>query len=215
MLEKKENLYKIQNKDIPKTGVVLADAFQYDPVWKKALEGANIEQKRAFFESPVRYGVKYGNAYATSENLERIASWIPGNHADITIWRGIRSGSMISAIKLGMKAIMKMKPIFEPLEADRRANMRGRAYIYLMIIGVSSEFQRQGFGGKLLRALIQESEYAQTPLYLETATERNVSMYERHDFKVLKKMTHPIINLPQWEMVREPKMTKSISEDTS
>ena len=49
-----ENLYKVQKKDILKAGTILADAFQHDPVWKKVLEEANIDQKHTFFESPVR-----------------------------------------------------------------------------------------------------------------------------------------------------------------
>ena len=75
-MEAFENLYKVQRKDIPKAGVVLADAFQNDPVWKVVLAGARIEQKRAFFGSAVRYGVSYGKAYATSEALEGIAAWV-------------------------------------------------------------------------------------------------------------------------------------------
>jgi ribosomal protein S18 acetylase RimI-like enzyme len=209
MLEKLEDLYKLQREDIHKAGVVLTDAFQNDPVCKRLLEGARIEQKHGFFESPVRYGLRYGQVYATSKNLEGIAAWVPGNKADMTMWRGIRSGSIISGMKLGMKAIMKMKPIFEPLEADRRAHMKGRVYIYLMIIGVASESQGQGLGGKLLRAIIQESEYSERPLYVETSKEQNIDMYERFGFKVLNKMTHPIIDLPQWEMVREPRTVKS------
>ena len=42
------------------------------------------------------------------------------------------------------------------------------------------------------------------PLYLETETENNVAMYEKYGFKVVKKTTLPIINLPMWEMVRAP-----------
>jgi len=209
MLEKIEGLYQVRRKDIPKTGAVLAGAFQNDPVWEKVLAGAAIEQRRAFFESPVRYGLKYGRVYAASANLEGIAAWVPGEHADMTLWRGFRSGSIFSGMKLGMKTIMQMKPIFEPLEADRRANMAGRAYVYLMIIGVAPEFQSRGLGGKLLRAIIQESESAGTPLYLETATVRNVGMYKRFGFKILNKMIHPIIDLPQWELLREPKARKA------
>ena len=97
-----KNMYEVKKKDIHRAGFVLADAFQHDPVWKKVLEGAKIEQKRAFFEGPVRYGLKYGKVYATSDNLEGIAAWVSENHADMTIWRGIRSGSMISGLKLGM-----------------------------------------------------------------------------------------------------------------
>lgn len=200
-----ENLYKVKKKDIPKAGSVLADAFQHDPVWEKVLEGTKPDQRRAFFESPVRYGLKYGEVYAPSERLEGIAAWLPCNFADMTVWRGIRSGSFASGMKLGMKTLMKMKPIFEPLEADRRENMKGRVYIYLMIIGVASEFQGQGHGGKLLRALIEESEHVGFPIYIETATMRNVRMYEKFGFKRLGQMTHPIINVPQWELVREAK----------
>ena len=209
MSEQIETLYKVKKKDIPKAGAVLADAFQHDPVWKEVLDGAKIDQKRAFFESPVRYCLKYGEAYATSEHLEGIAAWVPGDLADMTIWRMIRSGSISSGMRMGLKMGVKlariMKPVFGPLEADRKANMKGCSYIYLMIIGVASEFQGQGFGGKLLGALVEESEQVGIPLYLETETERNVRMYERLGFRLLNQITLPVINLPMWQMLREPK----------
>jgi len=106
---------------------------------------------------------------------------------------------------MGAKLVRKMKPVFEPLEADRRANMKGRSYIYLVIIGVSSQFQGQGFGGKLLEALIEESEQVGIPVYLETSTERNVRMYKGLGFRLLNQITLPVIDVPQWEMVREPR----------
>ena len=60
--------------------------------------------------------------------------------------------------------------------------MEGREYIYLIIIGVSPEHQDQGHGGKLLRALIEESNITRIPIYLETATEKNIRMYEKIGF---------------------------------
>jgi ribosomal protein S18 acetylase RimI-like enzyme len=111
-------------------------------------------------------------------------------------------------MKMGLKMVkraQKMKIVFEPIEADRKTNMQERAYIYLMIIGVGSEFQGQGFGGKLLRVLIEESEQAGLPIYLETETESNVSMYEKFGFSVLHQITLPVVDLPMWEMIREPK----------
>jgi ribosomal protein S18 acetylase RimI-like enzyme len=107
-------------------------------------------------------------------------------------------------MRMGIRRGMKMKPIFEPLEADRKANMKGRAYIYVIIIGVASESQGWGFGGKLLRAVFEESEGIGIPIYLETTTETNVSLYERLGFRVLNKITLPVVDLPQWEMLREP-----------
>ena len=82
--------------------------------------------------------------------------------------------------------------------------MNGKPYIYLQIIGVASKFQGQGFGGKLIRALIERSEQHGKYIYLETETEDNVKLYERFGFKVIKKVSLVGINLPMWEMVREP-----------
>ena len=202
-----ENLYKLKKKDIPKVGAVLADAFQHDPVWKKVFEGeSNIDQKFcAFFETPIRYCLKYGEVYTISENLEGIAAWVPGDLADMTIWRLIRSGAIRSGMKMGAKLGKKMKPLFKQLQKDRKENMKGKLFIYLQIIGVASKFHGQGFGGKLLRALIEKSERIGSALYLETETEDNVKMYERFGFKLVKQITLPGINLPMWEMVRELK----------
>lgn len=203
MAEQSQNLYAVQKKDIQKAGVVFADAFQNDPVWEKVLEGATTNQKRVFFMGPVRYCLKYGKLYASSEKLEGLAGWVPGNLADMTIWRGLRSGSMGSSMKVGMKTMMSMKPIFAPLEAARRATMSGREYIYLVIIGVSPEHQGQGHGTKLLKAVIEEGNATGLPIYLETTTAKNINMYKKFSFKQLQQVIHPIIDLPQWGMVRE------------
>jgi hypothetical protein len=63
----------------------------------------------------------------------------------------------------------------------------------------------QGFGGKLLGALIEESEQVGVPIYLETETEKNVRMYERLSFRLLNQITLPVLDLPMWEMAREPR----------
>lgn len=208
------NLTRVRNKGIPKAGAVLADAFRHDPVWVTLFEGDEMTGAKAsaWYEAPVRYCLKYGEVYASSELLEGVAAWVPGEVADMTLWRALRGGAMRSGMNAGwnvMKRAMKVQQVFEPMVADRDANMEGRAYVYLMIIGVATEFQGQGFGGKLLRAVIEETEQAGIPLYLETETERNVDMYERFGFTVVKRITLPIIDLPMWEMVREP--TASLS----
>jgi ribosomal protein S18 acetylase RimI-like enzyme len=198
-----EALYKVQKKDIRETGVVLADAFQHDPFWKKLLGETNIDQKQVFFEGSVRYCLKYGEVYASSPYLEGIAAWVSGDFADMTFLRAIRSGSFKTVTKMPRLAL-RMKSIFEPLEADRRAQMKGRIYNYLIIIGVAAQLQGRGFGGRLLNALCKESDQMAMPLYLETTTEKNMRMFERAGFRVLHKITLPVINLQQWEMLREP-----------
>jgi ribosomal protein S18 acetylase RimI-like enzyme len=208
MLSKNEGCYKLQKEDIQKAGVALADAFQNDSIWKLFFkEEATLGQKGLFFETPVRYCIKYGKIYATSEQLEGIAAWVPGSYADITTWRIIQSGALISGIK-AVRACTKLaqqqEQIFKPLNEARKNNMEGREYIYLLIIGISSAFQGQGLGRKLIKALIVESTQTGIPVYTETQSEKNVSFYESLGFKTISKITLPIIDLPHWELIREP-----------
>ena len=114
----------------------------------------------------------------------------------------LRSGAMWAGLRMGWEVAKKMEPVFAPLDADRKENMKGQTFIYVLIIGVAPAFQGQGFGGKLLRALIEKSERAGLPLYLETETESNVRMYKHLGFTVVKEIVLPTINLPMWEMTR-------------
>jgi ribosomal protein S18 acetylase RimI-like enzyme len=209
----KENdmLYNIHKSDIPKASAVLADAFRHDPLWDTFFEGESHREGklRACFESPIRYCYTFGEVYASSENLEGIAAWVPGNLSYMTMWRMIRSGAIWAGIRIGMNAGKKMRPVFAPLERDRKKHMSGRSFIYLLVIGVAIEFQGQGFGGTLLRALIEKSEASRNPIYLETETEHNVTLYEKFGFRTVKRITLPIVNHPMWEMMREPKQDLS------
>ena len=213
MSEQIKNLYRVQKKDIPKAGAVLADAFQHDPFWIKLFEGeakTKIDQiVGAFYESSTRYCLRYGEVYATSEHLEGIVAWVSGDLADMTIWRQIRSGAFVTGMKamimgtrLGRKMGTMMR-VLEPVQAARIANMKGRPFIYIQIFGVASELQGQGFGRKLLGALIEESEQVEVPLYTETSLEKAVRVYERFGFRVLNQITLPVYDLPMWELVRE------------
>lgn len=199
-------LYKLRKDDLSRAGEVLAEAFRNDPVWTRVFEGVTDRERkiRAFFEIPVRFCRTYGEAYASSTELEGIAAWAPGETADMTVWRLLRSGAMGPGLKLGATFSKRIQPIFDPLEKDRQAHMQGRRYLYLQIIGVAPKHQRNGFGGKILRSLIARTEKSGLPIYLETQTEKNVRIYERFGFKTVKTLTLPSIGVPSWEMVREP-----------
>jgi len=201
-------LYRVQKGDIVRASKVLADAFQHDPLWNKIYEGGPDIGKRfqAFFEGGVRYCLKYGEVYAPSENLEGIIGLVPGKYADMNWWRAIRSGAMGVGMRMGLNTAMKMGTIFKPIVEDRREHMAGCAFLHVLVFGVSTGLQGKGFGRKLIGAAIEKSEREGLHLYLETETEENVRMYEHFGFRLLKKITLPIVDLPMWELVREPKV---------
>jgi hypothetical protein len=51
---------------------------------------------------------------------------------------------------------------------------------------------------------MKDSDRTGVPLYLETETEDNRDMYEHLGFKLLREITLPEIDLPMWQMLREP-----------
>jgi len=202
-------LYRVQKGDIIRAGKVLANAFQQDPLWNKIYEGeSDIEKRfRAHFEVPFRHCLKYGEVYAPSKDLEGVIAWVPGKYADMTAWSIIRSGAVGAAIRMGSNASKKMGPVFKPVTEDRHEHMARSTYLYLLVIGVDTKLQGKGFGRKLIGAAIEKSEREGLQLYLETELEENVKMYEHFGFKLLKRITLPIVDLPMWEMVREPKLS--------
>jgi GNAT superfamily N-acetyltransferase len=196
------DLYKLQKKDIKKAANVLFNAFSDDPVWKEIF---NDEDKyRVQFEMMVRFCMKYGNVFSTSDNIEGVMAITPHDKGDMTGWRVFRSGGFFLGMKLAsLRKIMEQTA--NALE-EAKKDLDIGPYIFLFIMAVSQEFQGKGFGGKFLRAVIEKSEIEKKPIYLETQNEKNVKLYEHFGFHVVKKINLPDpVNLPMWLMVRDAK----------
>jgi len=52
--------------------------------------------------------------------------------------------------------------------------------------------------------VIEKSDRDGLQRYVGAGSEENLKMYEHFGFRVLKKIILTIIDLPEWEMVREP-----------
>lgn len=202
MTEQSGTLYRLTGRDAARGAGVLVDAFREDPIWQVVLKDATVIQRQAVFESPLAYCIRYGNTYATSARLEGIVTWTPGEVADMTTWRMLRSGAMRAGLRMGAQLSSQVSALFRPIEQDRREHMKGAPFLYVPVLGVASAYQGQGIGTRLLRAAIADSEASKKPLYLETETEYNVGWYESFGFRVLKKIFLPGIGLPVWEMAR-------------
>lgn len=185
---------------------VLRNSFQNDPLVEKMFKNEIDEdiKRLAFCEVPLRLGLTYGEVYTTSENLEGIVISVPGRNSAYSMWQMIRSGSLAAGLKMGPKLGKKMGEILKPLELDQKNHMKNRDYIYVSMLCVQQDHQGQGYGGKLLRHIIDKSKDQNIPVYLETETEENVNFYEKYGFKVVRKIILPIINQSMWEMIREP-----------
>ena len=76
---------------------------------------------------------------------------------------------------------------------------------YLAVLGVAPGSQGRGFGSHLMAPVLERCDREGTPAYLETDTERNVALYERHGFRVTERFTMPGGDEPPvWLMWRDP-----------
>ncbi len=73
-------------------------------------------------------------------------------------------------------------------------------HYYLEYLGVEPAFQGQGLGSHLLAELTRRADRAGAGCYLETATERNLPLYQRFGFQVTAQKE--IIGLPAWFLWR-------------
>ncbi len=194
-------LFKIQKRDLKNAVDVLTDAFSKESMWKEVFN--DEEKNRILTEVMVRFCLKYGIVYATSENFEGIMALAP-HDKEMTTWTIVRSGAFFLSMKIADEA-KKMEVLNSAVEEAKKSLNLG-SHIHLLMMGVSQEFQGKGFGGKLLRALIEKAEAEKKSIYLETQKENNVKLYEKYGFSVKKKIILPEpLNLPMWLMVRQVK----------
>lgn len=203
MLPVLENLYPLNKKHIKPACLVLANAFKEDPIWSRIFHDQMEKLPRAF-EFSVRYSLKYGKIYATSENLEGIAVWLPSSKTDFKFFQLLLSGALFSTLRLGSKIGALIGQTFEQIGIDKWENMKDRPYIYLFTIGVGSPYQRQGFGTKLIQPMIEKANNIKLPIYVETETEGDVKFYEKLGFEVIKKINVSHLDIPMWELIKQP-----------
>ncbi|MFX0074415.1 MAG: GNAT family N-acetyltransferase [Candidatus Hermodarchaeota archaeon] len=190
----------MSKKELKKASEVLANAFSKDPIFEEMQISKELIIR--MYEMIIRVSLRYGNVYATSTKFEGVMSITSDKNSVIKLWYLIRSGAIFPALKLYNKFGKLMKESGKILDEDKK-NLNIGPYIYLGVIGVSQESQGKGYGGKMLRALINEAEAEGKAIYLETETKENVNMYNRFGFEIIKKFSIPSLNLPIWEMVRK------------
>ncbi|TVR57889.1 MAG: GNAT family N-acetyltransferase [Spirochaetaceae bacterium] len=201
-----ENLYELEKKDLDKAVATLKDAFQDDPVWNAVFrDDPNIDKAlTGFFAIPLLYGMKFGKAYATSEQLEGVAVWVPGEKSSMGFLRLIASGAVSYGSRIGSVSMKNLSTLAKQLEPDRKRIMSGKSYTYLTVIGVGSEYQGKGYGSTLLKKITTECDETNRYLYLETESEESVRFYERHGFRTEQKIVVSHIDVPMWQMIRPP-----------
>jgi len=77
-----------------------------------------------------------------------------------------------------------------------------QGHYYLELIGVKPGLQGIGFGSTILKEMIRKANEDRVGCYLETSNPRNVPLYERFGFQVMREKV--IIGVNTWFMWRSP-----------
>jgi GNAT superfamily N-acetyltransferase len=197
------NLLRLGPKHVKPASEVLARAFFKDAETSYYFPD---NEKRAqklphLFRSAVLHGIHHGEVYATP-NLEGIAIWIPSDMLDIPFWRFLLYGGLLPLFRVNPMTLWRLKSSDNYLSGLHK-QLAPFPHWYLSLLGVDPQFQGNGYASQLMRPMLQRLDKENMPAYLETQTEKNVSIYQAYGFKVIEKGITPVSKIETWIMLRK------------
>ena len=191
--------------DIGEMAAVLARAFVHDPFYSYLAGDAPERNQR------MRDGWA-GILRHTSDGLS--TTYTTDDHAGVALWHppGYRGATFIGSLRLlpsvarlagGLRRLREVSGAVDALE-ERRRHHAPSPHFYLSALGVEPERQGEGIGTALMRPVLERADREAATAYLETATARNVLLYERVGFAVVEELTLPNTDVHGWLMLRVP-----------
>jgi len=204
MVADSNNLIRLTKAQVKPAAEMMARAFQDDSISAYFFPDVT-ERKNKMpygFQSLIRYGLLYGEVYATSPNLEGAAVWLPSDRANMTLWGIIRSDMLSMLFKIGLKNISRQRTLGEYTSSVHKRLVPFQHW-YLQLIGVAPAYQGKGYASMLLKPMFARIDKEHLPCYLETQMEKNVPIYQHYGFKVVEEGKVPGSEVTLWSMLRE------------
>ena len=199
-----QKLTSLSNDQLKLASEVLSDAFQEDPVFSKLIPNEKERRKtlNKIFKFQIKYCLKHGVVLSTS-NLKGISLWFPPKNAFVSIWKSIKSGSLSLIFTIKWKNLHRLRKNDDFCE-DLHKKLGSTPHWYLSTIGIDPKHQSKGIGSKMLSFMIKYIAKDHKTIFLETNSEKNVSLYKRFGFRILHKVLTPRTNIYHWNMIRRP-----------
>jgi GNAT superfamily N-acetyltransferase len=165
----------------------LAAAFADDPAWSWVLPFADREQRqRLYFETELHHLVPSMREVWVAADGGAAAIWAaPGQ------WR-VPMSTVFRELPPMMRVFGRCLPraLRYLLRAEHK-RPRAPEHWYLHYLGTEPARQGQGLGSALLRPILALCDRDGLGAYLESSSERNRVLYERHGFEVVE-----VFNMP-------------------
>ena len=100
-----KDLIRLSEKHVKTASLVLSRAFQNDPIIRWLISDVNkrLVEAHRIFEIKLRIGIRYGEVYGTSKNLEGVAIWRPPKNVNFPYWKYLTKGGFKLPFKFGRK----------------------------------------------------------------------------------------------------------------
>ncbi len=206
---KVDGLMPLTSDLIKPASVTCARAFSGDPITRYLIPN---EGKRGCLPSYFEYYLRFsllggGGTYVTSPKCEGVAMWVESGHKD-SFFSYLRAGFPFLPLRCGWSHLLR-EAALDMQFSKLRKELAPKRHMYLATLAVDPAYHGQGFASKLMHPMLRRLDAQQVPAYLETQNLRNVEMYRRWGFELLREETMPGSDLKLWLMLRKSRPTAS------
>jgi ribosomal protein S18 acetylase RimI-like enzyme len=188
--------------EIPELAAVLTRAFARDPFY--LFLAGEAPERSSRMRDGWRGILTFASAHLsdtwTTEDRAGVALWLPPGYSGPSFIDSLRIMPSIARLA-GWRRLRLVADAVGTLERRRHHHVQ-RPHFYLSALGVEPQRQGEGVGSALLRPVLDRCDQRRIPAYLETATARNVLLYERLGFDVVEELTLPRSDVHGWLMRR-------------
>jgi len=181
------NLKRVSPALSDRVARLFAAAFAHDPVFDWLMRGGDMRQLalQRFFASVLENRtIPHGDTWMTADGLAA-AAWIPPY--------SLASPPSLSDDLAMLPVILRLTGLPKlPRGAAMAAAMEkvhpDEPYHYLAFLGVAPRMQGSGLGSALLAQTLERVDAAKGNAYLENSNPKNIALYERAGFSLLKEV---------------------------
>lgn len=195
----------IHRSQVKAAAAVLARAFYNDPPLVYSIPDASKRSTKShyIFETFIRYSVSCGEVYATSQNLEGVAVWLPSDKVEMNFRQGLQNGWLSILLNLGLRTTLRQQAISNSMGAAHKRSISSPHW-YLFFLGVEPELQGKGYAAKLMKPMLSRADRDGFTCYLDNTNEKNLPLYRHFGFKVVEEYKIPESSISVWAMLRGP-----------